>query len=101
MVVCAEDSEDQGQGQAKREDEEPFDLCFDKLEDFASTVQQLPLAVQLVQVGLLCTVQYARRGVLFSPEVCFTVNGIYILATTAAVSAVVSGEVLFLAPSIF
>lgn len=30
----------------------PFLMCFDKLEDFASTVQQLPLAVQLVQVTL-------------------------------------------------
>eukprot|EP00903_Cladosiphon_okamuranus_P011447 g10784.t1 len=28
----------------------PFLMCFDKLEDFASTVQQLPLAVQLIQV---------------------------------------------------
>ncbi|CAN0058514.1 unnamed protein product, partial [Laminaria digitata] len=45
-----EASEGQGQEQAKRGDEEPFDLCFDKLVDFASTVQQLPLAVQLVQV---------------------------------------------------
>ncbi|CAN0219224.1 unnamed protein product, partial [Pylaiella littoralis] len=31
-------------------DDEPFLMCFDKLEDFASTVQQLPLAVQLIQV---------------------------------------------------
>lgn len=30
----------------------PFSMCFDKLEDFASTVQQLPLAVQGVQVTL-------------------------------------------------
>ncbi|CAM9123067.1 unnamed protein product [Ectocarpus sp. 12 AP-2014] len=30
--------------------DEAFVMCFDKLEDFASTVQQLPLAVQLVQV---------------------------------------------------
>eukprot|EP00904_Undaria_pinnatifida_P010786 jgi/Undpi1/6838/HiC_scaffold_21.g09314.m1 len=45
-----EASEGQGQGKAKRGEEEPFDQCFDQLEDFASTVQQLPLAVQLVQV---------------------------------------------------
>eukprot|EP00752_Nemacystus_decipiens_P018674 g16742.t1 len=42
-----ESSEAQGRRDAT---DGPFLMCFDKLEDFASTVQQLPLAVQLVQV---------------------------------------------------
>lgn len=32
------------------EEEDVFELCFEKLEDFASSVQQLELAIQLVQV---------------------------------------------------
>lgn len=48
--VFGNDSRAGSPGNAHGEEEDVFESCLERLEDFASTMQQLPLAVQLVQV---------------------------------------------------